>query len=390
MESEVEAIQRLLTDVLERRLGPLEESLKVHRTLIESLASHVAILKAKQLPAIPRRTPSIDVSRTPRASSARRSIEVPQRSSTPTGDRKRLMEEHKKKAEEDAVLKREKALQKAAEDKQKKEALQKKKEEEAAKKAEERKQKELADKEAKRLAAEEKKKREDEKKHKEEERKRKELADKESKRLAAEEKKRKDEERKQKDLEDKRSRVDAKRQALEDKKKKEPSDKLRPDSAKSSKKLNTSRSAEVSEASIEEVKTEEPAMPELVQENPVFVIEEEEVKLPPPQDDKETQLLEVESELAQLTAVRPSQSYDEATLNASPAFELTIGSRSALSLLRDMSNEKLYLASQPSTDVVWAFRLFHQFRGVTLPLDEVEAWAYCQNYMTKGRSELGD
>mmetsp|Transcript_3136 Transcript_3136/g.6489 ORF Transcript_3136/g.6489 Transcript_3136/m.6489 type:complete len:473 (-) Transcript_3136:12-1430(-) len=387
MESEIESIQRLLCEALEKRIGPLEESLKLHRTLISALSNHIEELKEKKSAATPRRAPSLGPgSRTPRSMTPRKSLETPPRPSTSTnGDRKKQLEDQKRKAEEEAQLKRERALQKATEERLKKEALLKKKEEEAAKKAEERKQKEAADKEAKRIAAEEKKKREEEKKQKEEERKKKEAADKEAKRIAAEEKKKKDEERKHKELEDKRLREETKKQAQEDKKRKDHPDKLKPEERK--KKHPSSRpdshkpSAEQSEESMEEAKAE-PVEAEVPQVNPVFVIEdEEEVKAPT--IDKDFLLSEIESELAQLTA-----SYDESALKQTPAFELTIGSRSALSLLRDMTNEKLYLSSTPTTDVVWAFRLFHQFRGVTLPQDEVEAWAYCQNYLTKNRNEL--
>jgi hypothetical protein len=116
----------------------------------------------------------------------------------------------------------------------------------------------------------------------------------------------------------------------------------------------------------------------------------EEVKESPAGVDKAALLAEVESELAQLKAVIARQSYEEATLSASPAFELTIGSRSALSLLRDMSDEKLYFNSQPSCEVIWAFRIFHQFRGMSLPSSESEAWTYCRRYLVKARPDLGE
>lgn len=55
-----------------------------------------------------------------------------------------------------------------------------------------------------------------------------------------------------------------------------------------------------------------------------------------------------------------------------------------------MTDDKLYLESEPPSTVVWAFRIFHQFRGVTLAESDVQAWEYCRNYLVQGRPNLSE
>jgi hypothetical protein len=205
MESEGEVMQRLLAEVLDKRLDPLVQGLIMQKQLIQELTSQVEELRDKQNSTTPKTRSSLDIKvpLIPNTPANRKSmIDLPTRPATTTA-----AAAAKRKTEEQKKIKQEEGQHEGGT--MKKDALKLKKEEEAAKRAEDKKKKEQAVLEAKRLKEEqqklkdaEKKAKEEERKHKEEERKRKEQADKEAKRAAAEEKKKKDADKKPRETEE--------------------------------------------------------------------------------------------------------------------------------------------------------------------------------------------
>lgn len=70
-------------------------------------------------------------------------------------------------------------------------------------------------------------------------------------------------------------------------------------------------------------------------------------------------------------------------------FQLSLGAKSAMSLLNTLDEAQLYLNSIPSREeTMWVFRLFFQLCGETLPDDKVEAWDICKVFLTAGQ-EIG-
>mmetsp|Transcript_19206 Transcript_19206/g.35114 ORF Transcript_19206/g.35114 Transcript_19206/m.35114 type:complete len:483 (+) Transcript_19206:965-2413(+) len=401
MESEAESLQRLLSEVLEKRLDPLVQGLKQQKQLIEELSLQVDELRDKRNPSTPKTRSSIDHKppRTPKSPSERKSVDITTRPSTagPALQKKKEAEEAKKKAlDEKNRLNEEKAEQKRQQEAHKKEALIKQREEQA-KKLEEKKAKEQADKEKKAQELEFKLKKDEEIRHKKEEAKKKEL---EAKRQADEEKKKKIAEKKNKELEDKKHAEEAKKHSEDSKKPHENTKKQSEDKKKQGKDKKPEESkiarrdsrvgkppqlpvVKAPELTTEEFKEDKQSTAPANPDPPVIVeVSAEESKANP---SNEGLAKEIESELDQLVA-----SYEEGTLKEEPRFELSVGSKSALLLLRDMTPDKFYIDTQPPDSVVWAFRIFHQFRGVTLPESDTEAWEYCRNYLQQSRPNLDE
>lgn len=70
-------------------------------------------------------------------------------------------------------------------------------------------------------------------------------------------------------------------------------------------------------------------------------------------------------------------------------FQLSLGAKSAMSLLNTLDEAQLYLNSiPPREETMWVFRLFFQLCGETLPDDKVEAWDICKVFLTAGQ-EIG-
>jgi len=76
----------------------------------------------------------------------------------------------------------------------------------------------------------------------------------------------------------------------------------------------------------------------------------------------------------------------EANLMRNPPFQLSLGAKSAMSLLNTLDEAQLYLHSvPPREETMWVFRLFFQLCGETLPDDRTEAWAICQVFLSAGQ-----
>lgn len=79
--------------------------------------------------------------------------------------------------------------------------------------------------------------------------------------------------------------------------------------------------------------------------------------------------------------------HGEQVLNTPTAFALSLGAKSALSLLSTIDDTHLYLSTDPIRDeVYWVFRLFFQLCGQTLSDVKVEAWTTCRAYLTEGKA----
>lgn len=82
-----------------------------------------------------------------------------------------------------------------------------------------------------------------------------------------------------------------------------------------------------------------------------------------------------------------SDTYGEQTLLAVAPFQLSVGARSALSLLNTVEDSQLYLTSLPARDeVFWVFRLFFQLCGEPLSDNKEEAWAVCRTFLVAGKA----
>jgi chemotaxis protein histidine kinase CheA len=292
-------------------------------------------------------------------STPKRPVTAPVKNSTPheSDDHKeepvgKKMEQLHKKAEE--------AKRKQVEAKHKQEQEQKKKEEKAAeikKKDEETKAKEAS----KKAAA-------DEKKAKElAEKKAKELATKQAKeqaaKLAKEDKAKKAEEAKATKLEA------SKKEAV----KKRPEDTKKDSPPLSARRHHEPKHPEPKRPA------EEPAEEAKVEEQPAPVVEVEVADAQSPVGgEREAKLAKIEEGFAQLR-----QNYDESQLTMETPFDISVGAKSALSLMNSMGPEKLYLDTYPPSKIVWAHRLFFQFRGISLAEDEHEAWDSIKVYLAE-------
>lgn len=68
----------------------------------------------------------------------------------------------------------------------------------------------------------------------------------------------------------------------------------------------------------------------------------------------------------------------------SPPFQLSLGAKSALSLLKTLDEDQLYLHTPPREETLWVFRLFFQLCGETLPNYKSKAWKMCRSFLLAG------
>lgn len=406
MESELELVHRSLTTLLTERLDRIEAALSEQRSMIEHLAHQ---------PQVPLATPDIYASvETSVSKKTFKKLEGPSHSPSDRGQTpkrpvtapiktKPVVEEeedpHKKKDEErkkqeEAKTKKAEILRKIEDEKKRKDEVAKAKAEKrkaeeaerktqaAAKKAadEERKIKEAASKkvaaEEKRLKdsavkkakEEEKKAKEEEKKAKDEEKRAKELAAKQAKELVAKQAK----EEKLKYEEEVKKKAEVRKRPEEAKK--DPPKSAR--SAKDSKgpalkKKTPSLHDEESRDSAQDSESTEVVL--------VVDVLDEEISPSSSELEKEAHLVSIQQEIDQIQTV-----FDAETLALRPKFEISVGSKSALSLMNTMGREKLYLDTVPSSKIVWAHRLFFQLRGITLPENDTQAWEIIRTFLTEG------
>ena len=79
--------------------------------------------------------------------------------------------------------------------------------------------------------------------------------------------------------------------------------------------------------------------------------------------------------------------YSEVDLNTEKRFDLSVGAKSALSLLTTMDDEKFHLNKVPKEEVIWSFRLFFRFTGKNLCEDPNAAWTECQEFIRSARDK---
>lgn len=102
-------------------------------------------------------------------------------------------------------------------------------------------------------------------------------------------------------------------------------------------------------------------------------------------------LSDVEDHSAERAAIddeiyRLITAHGETTLGKTPPFQLSLGAKSAMSLLNTLDETQFYLNSVPSRDeTIWVFRLFFQLRGKKLPAEKQEAWEECKQFLIAGR-----
>ena len=79
--------------------------------------------------------------------------------------------------------------------------------------------------------------------------------------------------------------------------------------------------------------------------------------------------------------------HGEPALLKTPAFQLSLGAKSAMSLLNTLDETQLYLHTvPPREETMWVFRLFFQLCGETLPDDKAEAWEECKMFLEAGQA----
>lgn len=143
----------------------------------------------------------------------------------------------------------------------------------------------------------------------------------------------------------------------------------------------------LTEEPIETVEIGEGSEGKAMVEQPAFVEEEAQPSAPESKAEDHTQELErIEEELRRLRDVGGKQSTGEADLLRNPPFQLSLGAKSAMSLLNTLDEAQLYLHSEPPRDeTMWVFRLFFQLRGETLPDDRAAAWELCRLFLAAGQ-----
>ena len=209
------------------------------------------------------------------------------------------------------------------------------------------------------------------------------------KKLEEEAKKKNDEAKKKKEEDDKRrkeiARENMKKKQEENKKKLEENKKKAEDGKKkreeTKKKTEETKSKPSEEIEIEEVQSEykiEEFKEDVVKtpEQPVEEAPKKETKPTP----KRMSLQEIEAELKKMRDI-----YPEHELNENKYLELSVAAKSALNLLSSISDEKLYINSVPSDNVMWAFRLYFQLMGRELPSEKESAWPSCREFLMQCR-----
>jgi hypothetical protein len=93
-------------------------------------------------------------------------------------------------------------------------------------------------------------------------------------------------------------------------------------------------------------------------------------------------LEEVQNQLKYLTTT-----CTEEELLLEKTFELSVGAKSALSLLTTMDDEKFYLDRFPRPEVTWTFRLFFTLLGQDLPENDEEAWTISKEFLIDARNK---
>ncbi|CAG9316599.1 unnamed protein product [Blepharisma stoltei] len=286
---------------------------------------------------------------------------------------KKAADEAKKIAEEAKKRKFEEAKKKKEEEEMKKKAaFAKKKEEEAKKKAEEAKEKKLKE-EAKAKQIADKKA----------------LLDEEKKKI--EESKKKSEELKKHAEESKKKPAESKSKAEEEKKKKIDI-KLKPEI------IRTHRNTIEKDSNIQENHeifntnghNSPPSVNPFDPRRSVVIDHQEEAKITrrsctiDESSKRRSSLypIEIDAQIAQLQALHSMED-----LTTEKKFELSVGAKSALSLLTTMDDDKFYLDRYPSPDVVWAFRVFFQLLNLAVPEDDNEAWNYCREFLIAARNK---
>lgn len=324
--------------------------------------------------------------------------------------KKKKAEEAKKKKEEEEAKKKEVMLKKKEEEERKKEEAKKKVEEAKEKKRHE-------DLEKKTKAEEVKKKTEDEKERKKQEEIEKKKNEESEKKKKVEEAKKKQEEEKEKK---KQEELDKKVKAEEEKKLKslkkpeEIKKKLPEPKKKEESKSKIGASATPKNQSSVDSKKQSSTIPSPKPEESLCTDHSSELKLEtPPSELKTTEPVKADLIIAEL--VKPEVEEDKALKNLNPSlpsleeiqiqiksiknaypeeeiliekpFELSVGAKSALSLLTTMDEDKFYLDRVPKEEVIWTFRLFFVLLNKNLPLSDEEAWVECQKFLIEARDK---
>lgn len=364
--------------------------------------------------------------------------------------KKKKLEEAKKKKEEEESKKKEALIKKKEEDERKKEEAKRKAEELKEKKRQEELEKKLKqeevkkkleeEKEKKKLEEIEKKNRAEEAKKKSEEAKRKTEEEKEKKRqeelekkskteeekksklseqkkLEEEKKKKLDEEKKKKVEEEKKKKVDekkkpeeSKKKSADDKKNSEEKSNEESKSKSSNKPLVSADTSKPGSSSISSIKNEEmssctePSTDQKLETPPSDLSKSENVKLEPVKSESPSTSVQIKPEPvieeAKLSSSSlPSleeiaiqvknikSSYSEEELTTEKSFDLSVGAKSALSLLTTMDDDKFYLDRMPREEVIWTFRLFFILLNQELPANDQEAWKVCQEFLVDARNK---
>jgi hypothetical protein len=311
-------------------------------------------------------------------------------------EKKAKQEEIKKKLEEEKEKKKNEEIEKknkADEAKKKIEEAKKKAEEEKERKKQEEAEKKIKAEEEKKQKLAEQKKIESEKKLKIEEEKKKKLEE-EKKKKPEEEKKKKLEESKKKSSEDKKLSEDSKsrdsKKISQDSSKKDSSNISTPKEEISSYVENsTEQKAEVapSDSSRSETSKSESSKPDTCKENSSV----SSATKPDSSGQSEEAKLLMSSHLSleeiQIQIQKMKNSYPEEDLITEKSFELSVGAKSALSLLTTMDDDKFYLDRVPREEVIWTFRLFFILIDKELPPADEEAWKVCQEFLADARNK---
>ena len=80
-------------------------------------------------------------------------------------------------------------------------------------------------------------------------------------------------------------------------------------------------------------------------------------------------------------------SYSQSELTTEKRFDLSVGAKSALSLLTTMDDSKFYMNTVPSAEVVWSFRVFFRLAGRSLSENDEEAWNECREFLANARNK---
>ena len=348
--------------------------------------------------------------------------------------KKKKLEEAKKKKDEEESKKKEALIKKKEEDERKKEEAKRKaeelkekkrqeelekklKQEEAKKKLEEEKEKKKLEEVDKKNRAEEAKKKSEESKKKSEEEKKSKIS--EQKKVEEEKKKKLDEEKKKKLEEEKKKKVDDKKKPEENKKKSVDEKKNSEEKSNEELKSKTSNKPPVSSdtsklgsSSLSSIKNEEmssctePSTDQKLETPPSDLSKSETVKFETGKNESSSPSTSVQlkpepaleesklsnSSLPSLEEIaiqlkNMKSSYSEEELITEKSFDLSVGAKSALSLLTTMDDDKFYLDRMPREEVIWTFRLFFILLNQELPANDQEAWKVCQEFLADARNK---